>query len=159
VGSGGIAPLILWGEWSASRPCRFTPKERAPGTHWIGGWVGPRAVLDGMLYWYNWMKPKPLPYFYNISSNSIFPSTPRSLKWSLPFSFSDQNVILISHLPNACYMSRQPHLPSYVHPNSIWWRVKVKIKVKFPLYFNWAPRHEGVLGDWRCSSAHSLPRH
>jgi hypothetical protein len=34
------------GEWSASRPGRFTPKERAPGTHWIGGWVGPRAVLD-----------------------------------------------------------------------------------------------------------------
>jgi hypothetical protein len=34
------------GEWSASRPDRFTPKERAPGTHWIGGSVGPRAVLD-----------------------------------------------------------------------------------------------------------------
>jgi hypothetical protein len=33
-------------EWSASRPGHFTPKERAPGTHWIGGWVGPRAVLD-----------------------------------------------------------------------------------------------------------------
>jgi hypothetical protein len=32
------------GEWSASRPGRFTPGERAPGTHWIGGWVGPRAV-------------------------------------------------------------------------------------------------------------------
>jgi hypothetical protein len=31
------------GEWSASRPCRFTPRERAPPTHWIGGWVGPRA--------------------------------------------------------------------------------------------------------------------
>jgi hypothetical protein len=25
---------------------RFTPGERAPGTHWIGGWVGPRAGLD-----------------------------------------------------------------------------------------------------------------
>jgi hypothetical protein len=24
------------GEWSASRPGRFTPRERAPGTHWIG---------------------------------------------------------------------------------------------------------------------------
>jgi len=24
----------------------FTPRERAPGTHWIGGWVGPRAILD-----------------------------------------------------------------------------------------------------------------
>jgi hypothetical protein len=33
-------------EWSASRPCRFTPGERAPGTHWIGDWVGPRAGLD-----------------------------------------------------------------------------------------------------------------
>jgi hypothetical protein len=34
------------GEWSASRTGRFTPRKRAPGTHWIGGWVGPRAVLD-----------------------------------------------------------------------------------------------------------------
>jgi hypothetical protein len=34
------------GEWSASRPGRFTPRETAPGTHWIGGWVGPRTVLD-----------------------------------------------------------------------------------------------------------------
>jgi hypothetical protein len=25
---------------------RFTPRERAHGTHWLGGWVGPRAVLD-----------------------------------------------------------------------------------------------------------------
>jgi hypothetical protein len=36
-------------EWSASRPGRITPKERAPGTHWIGGWVGPRAVLDAVM--------------------------------------------------------------------------------------------------------------
>jgi hypothetical protein len=28
-------------ERSASCPGRFTPKERAPGTNWIGGWVGP----------------------------------------------------------------------------------------------------------------------
>jgi hypothetical protein len=34
------------GEWSASRPGRFTPGERAPYTHWIGGWVGPRAGMD-----------------------------------------------------------------------------------------------------------------
>jgi hypothetical protein len=25
---------------------RFTPGERTPGTHWTGGWVGPRAGLD-----------------------------------------------------------------------------------------------------------------
>jgi hypothetical protein len=35
-------------EWSASRLCRFTPGERAPGTHWIGGWVDPRAGLDDL---------------------------------------------------------------------------------------------------------------
>jgi len=34
------------GEWSASRPGRFALRERAPGTPCIGGWVGPRAVLD-----------------------------------------------------------------------------------------------------------------
>jgi hypothetical protein len=32
--------------WSDSRPSRFTNGEIAPGTHWIGGWVGPRAGLD-----------------------------------------------------------------------------------------------------------------
>jgi hypothetical protein len=52
-GSGGVAPPFLTlvldgGEWSASRPGRFTPEESAPGTHWIGGWVGPRVRLDSM---------------------------------------------------------------------------------------------------------------
>jgi hypothetical protein len=37
------------GEWSASLTVRFTPRERAPGIHWIGGWVGPRAVLDAVM--------------------------------------------------------------------------------------------------------------
>jgi hypothetical protein len=36
----------IGGEWSVSRPGRFTPEERAPGTHWIGGRVAPRAGLD-----------------------------------------------------------------------------------------------------------------
>jgi hypothetical protein len=33
------------GEWLASCPGLFTPRERAPGTHWIGGWVDPKAGL------------------------------------------------------------------------------------------------------------------
>jgi hypothetical protein len=37
------------GEWSASLPGGFIPRERVPGTHWIGGWVGPRAVLDAVV--------------------------------------------------------------------------------------------------------------
>jgi hypothetical protein len=42
---GGIAPPTMaldGGEWSASRPGRFIPGEGAPGTHWVGDWVGSR---------------------------------------------------------------------------------------------------------------------
>jgi hypothetical protein len=39
---------LVGGEWSASRPSSFTPEERAPSTHWIGGWVGPRTGLDNV---------------------------------------------------------------------------------------------------------------
>jgi len=35
-------------ELSASHPGRFTPVERAPRTHLIGGLVGPRAGNDAM---------------------------------------------------------------------------------------------------------------
>jgi hypothetical protein len=35
-------------ESSALRPCRRTLRERAPGTHWIGDCVGPRAGLDNV---------------------------------------------------------------------------------------------------------------
>jgi hypothetical protein len=36
------------GEWSASCLGHFTLMKRAPGTHWIGGWVGPTTSLDDM---------------------------------------------------------------------------------------------------------------
>jgi hypothetical protein len=43
-----LTSALVGGEWSASRPFRFTPGERVSGTHWIGGRVGPRAGLDYM---------------------------------------------------------------------------------------------------------------
>jgi hypothetical protein len=53
-GSVCISPRVLnlgtdGGEWSASRLGRFTPREEAPGTHWIGGWVGPITSLDAVV--------------------------------------------------------------------------------------------------------------
>jgi hypothetical protein len=30
-------------------PRRFTTRERDPCSHWIGGWVGPRAVLNAVV--------------------------------------------------------------------------------------------------------------
>jgi hypothetical protein len=48
--SGGIAPRILnlgarW-RWVVSFTLR--PRERTPGTHWTGGWMGLRASLDAI---------------------------------------------------------------------------------------------------------------
>jgi hypothetical protein len=37
---------IIGGQWSPLLPGRFTPRYRAPGVHWKGGWVGPSAGLD-----------------------------------------------------------------------------------------------------------------
>jgi hypothetical protein len=39
-------PWLDGGEWSASRPGLFTPRERGPVARWIRGWMGPRAGLD-----------------------------------------------------------------------------------------------------------------
>jgi len=50
---GGTAPRFNLGaicsDWSASRPGPFTPEEKAPGTHFIGGWVDPSAGLDAVV--------------------------------------------------------------------------------------------------------------
>jgi len=43
-----LTSALHGGEWLVSRPGRFTPGESAPGTQWIGGWVGLRASLDAV---------------------------------------------------------------------------------------------------------------
>jgi hypothetical protein len=35
--------VLVGGDWSVSHPDHSNP-----GTHWIGGWVGPRASLDNV---------------------------------------------------------------------------------------------------------------
>jgi hypothetical protein len=41
-----LTSALAGGEWSTSRPGRFICGERAPGTHWIGDWMDPKAGLD-----------------------------------------------------------------------------------------------------------------
>jgi hypothetical protein len=73
-GNGSIAPCILdlgirWRWAIASRPGRFTPREGSLGTHWLGGWVGPRAVLDAVVMCrskiYNFKIPAKKTKFYH----------------------------------------------------------------------------------------------
>jgi hypothetical protein len=41
-----LTSALVGGEWSASRPCRFTAGENASGTHYTGGWLGLITGLD-----------------------------------------------------------------------------------------------------------------
>lgn len=43
-------------------------------------------------------------YFFKIPSNVILPCMPGYSKWSLPFRFTNQNFVCISHLFRSCYM-------------------------------------------------------
>jgi hypothetical protein len=60
-----LTSALAGGKWLVSRPGRFTPAQRAPGTHWIGGWVCPRAGLDDMT------KKKILPHQDSNSKRSV----------------------------------------------------------------------------------------
>jgi hypothetical protein len=44
-----LTPALDGGKWSDSRSGRFIPREKVPGTHWTGVWVGPRAGLDAVV--------------------------------------------------------------------------------------------------------------
>jgi hypothetical protein len=41
-----ITSALRGGEWSASRPGRFTPERKNASTHWMGGWAGHRTDHD-----------------------------------------------------------------------------------------------------------------
>jgi len=53
-------------------------------------------------------------------SNIIHSSTTTSSEWSLPFRFSDQNLLCLYHLYHLCYMPRPSYPPWVDHPNYIW---------------------------------------
>jgi len=50
-GSGDIAPRILdlGTRWRCGQLHALAVRERAPGTHWIGDWMGPKAGLDAVV--------------------------------------------------------------------------------------------------------------
>jgi hypothetical protein len=60
----------------------------------------------------NGFSPHPQTLF-KTHSNIILKSTPRFLKCSLPFRFSDQNFVLISYFKYACYIV---HLFNHYEP-------------------------------------------
>jgi hypothetical protein len=43
-----LTSAVVGGEWSTSHPGRFIPGKELSLTHYIVGWVNPRAGLDDM---------------------------------------------------------------------------------------------------------------
>jgi hypothetical protein len=70
---------LAGGEWSASRPCRFTPGERASGTHWIGGWVDPRDSLNGVKKKNSWLHQES-----NSDPSAVQPVASRYTDYAIP---------------------------------------------------------------------------
>jgi hypothetical protein len=89
MGGGCIDPhfhtwALAGGDWSASLPSRFTPGERAAGTHWRGGWVDPRASLDDV------EKKNSSPYRDSNSNPSVVqPVASRYIDYAIPASLKD----------------------------------------------------------------------
>jgi hypothetical protein len=74
-----LTSALVGGEWSDSRPCRFTPGKEPPGAHFMEDWVDPRACLDDMEKW------KFLPYRDSNSRPPVVqPVASRYTDWAIP---------------------------------------------------------------------------
>jgi hypothetical protein len=66
-----LTSALVGREWSASLPLRFTPRQEAPGTHWIRGWMGPRTGFDVTEKRKNILlsgfEPPSIPFVYRLS--------------------------------------------------------------------------------------------
>jgi len=120
------------GEWSASRPGRFTPPGRHPGMHWVGGWWAPQPVsmrwrrekclpLPGMQarssspwpsHYTDWatLNPAVLGTIWHRMSAcwclSVWQLTNPALSWS-----QDASLAVCSYLPSVCSLE-YANLPS-----------------------------------------------
>jgi hypothetical protein len=82
-----LTSTLVGGEWSASRPARFTPGEKAPGTNLIRGWVASEPV------WATWRRENSWPYRDSNSDPSVVqPITSRYTDYSIQAPF--QNIMI-----------------------------------------------------------------
>jgi hypothetical protein len=83
-----LTSALVGGEWSASRPCRFTP-----GTHFIGRWVDPRAGLDNMEKWKFFVLPG-----LELPPPVVQPIASRYTDWAIPAPFLWCTNWILCHL-------------------------------------------------------------
>jgi len=74
-------------------------------------------------FWVRPIQSTPPTYFFKVLYNIIFPSTPKTFKWSLSFRHPLQ--ILIYLVPHTCLIQRSFHSPWFDYPNNIWYEVQI----------------------------------
>jgi hypothetical protein len=84
------------------------------------------------------LKPHPKTLFY------YAPTRHRSLEWSLPFRFSNENITLIFHRPHACYIPNPSHSPSDT-PTYIWQKVQMMEVFTVKLLSGLLPLHPSLV--------------
>jgi hypothetical protein len=103
-------------------PAALPPGKEPPGAHWIGGWVGPRAVLDAVV-----KRKIPSPHRKsNPRTPIVQPVAQRYSDWAITALIEGWKLQI----------------------NFLKLVKKSKGKFVLVLFLNWAPRHEGVLGEW-----------
>jgi hypothetical protein len=152
VGSGGKLHSYFdlgtrWGEWSASSPGRFTPRERASGTHWIGGWVDPEP------FWMRWWRKKfPAPTENRTLESRSFSPKPNAIPTELSRLFVVMRMYLLRSetchfgctCGNSLSVSKLLYSAMYIGPHhqiyfiSLCWNIRHNRNVgSVPLILRW----------------------
>jgi hypothetical protein len=98
---GKVTSSLYGSELSSSRSGRFTPVERTPGSHLIGGWVGPRSGPDPVKY----RKILPLPGIEPRQSNPYPVAIPTELRWLL----DNNHVSIITTVSFIAFLVNKAH--------------------------------------------------
>jgi hypothetical protein len=91
-----LSSALDGGEESASCPGRFTPQGKSPSTHWVGGWVDPRAGLHMLKR----KLPPPLQES-NPDDPIVQPVASRYTDWIIPahdITLTCNNFQIVSHV-------------------------------------------------------------
>jgi len=102
-------------------PCSRVPLQKLTGSQLVKKFLafyGNRRFITAFLSQLDSVHI-PTSHFLMINLNIIFPSTPRSPKWSLSVRFPHQNPVYVSLLPHTRYMPRPSNSSRFNHPKNI----------------------------------------
>jgi hypothetical protein len=102
------------------------------------------------------------PCFPKIHSNIIFSSMPRSSEWPLPFGFTCQNFVCISHFSKACHIPCLYHAPfPKLYTQYLSWYICTNlIKIKSYVFYAGGGGERGGDGVRKyCTEVDVLARH